>query len=693
VKGQPTIALASIVALVLFAPADGIADEDPASADYRVVEIESDQLSIDPTGQEIVARGNVRIEVGDLELKSGTAIVDTASGTVELGPPFRLQLADVQIEGARLILSGPPLELEIDDPELLAPARAKNAIKLGAKSATCGAQGCQLVDAVGTGCAHDPTAYHVVAEQVTIHPAGDVDLERPVLYVGDTRVAALPWLRVRPPDAAGFLPPRIAWDARGGLILGPAGQIPLDDDLVLQGHAAVRTSQGFETSSTATMPAGRLTVDQLYAAPENHLRARYHLAPRLSGAALVVDGDLVDGRQIIDDLEFDPLERARTHTASRALLSVSPGDLVLTESRLEIVQGFDDRGQLDRALHTPVLGVTAELLPVAQAGPLWPGLRLGFTRRDTLTAAPAPGAAAGLAPEHSLVEAQPSLAHSGRMGPLVVDLEAGSLHRAWLPDRTADQRRARHLAAAAAQLRLPLWGNPGGVRHIVEPLLGYRVTPWIDGSEPSWVLDDLDRMRRGHGFEVGIENILGVDQNRGLAELLLVERFDLPGFGLDPGPAYTLLRAGSGPRWLRLTVEGSWDHRQQLPSDARIELATADHRGNSLATGAGWYGPGRGAHQDRAWGSTGGPWASTPWVTTPERALELSEKAALAITKRVRASAGARVGVVPDPRLHALFYGIELGSRCGCLVAGILASHRLGSWVPDMMATLSLHQI
>lgn len=681
----------SIAAAVL-ATCPGRADDTPDLSGERQLRIRADHLSLDPSGRTIAASGHVRLEVDDLVLESGSALVDTATGDLVLGPPLRLEVGAALVSGSWLVTSGAAALLEIDDPLISIPTAGGWALELSADSAACDRGRCRLTSAVGTGCPHEPPAYVVAADEVTIHPSGDIDLRRAELRVGDTTVAALPWLRVRPAGSAGFLPPRLAWDANGGLILGPAGQLPISDDLLLSGHAAVRTSQGFETSSSAWTPAGNARVDQLFDAPQNHVRARFHLTPPLRGATLVVDGDLVDARQIIDDLTFDPLERARTHTRSAALLTSLGGDWFLAESRIELLQAFDDGGQIDRELHTPTIGVGAELLPVVQVGPIWPSLTFSLSRHETTIDGWAPDAAAGMAPEHTRITASPSLAHASRLGPLAFDLEAASLHQLWLPDLARERRTSRHLAAASAELELPLARDFGDLRHLVSPQVRYRITPWIEGDGPTWVIDDLDRLRRGHGIEAGLGTALGSDGARDAIDLVVIERFDLPGFGREPGPAYLNLSAAVGPHWLRLRGEGSWDHRERPPSNAVLVLSTADDRGNRLETGGAWYGLGRGAHLDRGWDAAG-PWIAGQWVAAAEPALELLERATVALTRRIRVSAGAMIGVVPDARLHALWYGLELGAPCGCLAAGILASHRLDSWAPDVMATISLAEI
>ena len=323
---------------------------------------------------------------------------------------------------------------------------------------------------------------------------------------------------------------------------------------------------------------------------------------------------------------------------------------------------------------------------------MWPALSLELARRETGVDSLAPDAAGGIAPEHTTVTATPSLIQAGRLGPLAGELTVASQHRIWLPDRTGGSRNVRHLVAASAKLDLPLIGHPGGLCHVISPFARYRITPWINGEGPRWVMDDLDRLRRSHGFEAGIATSLGTPERWDTIEVSAFERADLPGFQSPSGLAYLNLSAAMGPPWLRLRTEGSWDHREHLPSNAMLTLSTADDRGNRLETGGGWYGPGRGAPRDRGFGVTD-PWLPAQWIGETHQALALVERATVALTRRLRASAGALIGVIPNARLQALWYGLELGSPCGCLAAGILASHRLGSWAPDVMATISLGQI
>ena len=103
-----------------------------------------------------------------------------------------------------------------------------------------------------------------------------------------------------------------------------------------------------------------------------------------------------------------------------------------------------------------------------------------------------------------------------------------------------------------------------------------------------------------------------------------------------------------------------------------------------------WYGGGRGPHLDGRWSRTSGPWLATAWPLAPEDSLALFERAAAWFTRNWGASAGARVGVYPEPVLLLLWYGIELRSTCGCIAVGLTASHRPKRWVPDVLATLRL---
>lgn len=74
-------------------------------------------------------------------------------------------------------------------------------------------------------CEHPPVA--VGFRSATVAPPTDLLLEHPTLRVGSVPVFWLPYLWLRSPERPGLLPPRAAWRARDGLLLGSGVHLPL----------------------------------------------------------------------------------------------------------------------------------------------------------------------------------------------------------------------------------------------------------------------------------------------------------------------------------------------------------------------------------------------------------------------------------------------------------------------------------
>jgi hypothetical protein len=282
------------------------------------------------------------------------------------------------------------------------------------------------------------------------------------------------------------------------------------------------------------------------------------------------------------------------------------------------------------------------------------------------------------------------LAIPRRLGPFVLALRAGSLHQLWLPDGSSRAAPSRHVLATAAAVDLPLERRFGRVRHRITPAIRYRLNPWTSGTSPAWIHDGLERLTVGHGVEAALGTSLGRFRQPALMVLEVTERFDLPGFDRAPGAAYLLASGTFGPSWLNLRGDVALDHRRPRPSQVYAALASSDGRGNTIETGAGWYGPGRGPQLDGRWSSSTGPWLAAPWPVQPDESLALFERATAWFTRHWGANAGARVGLYPRPGLQLLWYGLELRSGCGCIAVGLNASHRPASWIPDVLATFRL---
>jgi hypothetical protein len=654
------------------------------------VSIQAESLLLFPENDSLTARGNVRLSTAGLVIQGESLVLKFETGNAEIFRPV-LHLPEHRLTISSLKLNLSVIERRI---HLIKPQLKLNnnglPLLIFAKQGTCNNGLCSLEMASGTTCPHSPVGYHISAKKIQLHPSGDIDLTVPVLMLGDSKVAALPWIRIRPAGSSGFLPPRLGWDRDGGFIVGPAGYIPFNKSAFAKGHIAARTSQGFESQSIFHMPHLDVTFDYLLDHPDSLVRFRLDSTPQLNQASLAVAFDIVNDRQVIDDLANNYLDRATTHTATRGLLATSLQGTII-ETYIEYLQAFTPHGNISPYILSPSASLALSLPATPLAQFLWPGINLKLTRYGLSKTAWLPDAANGLVPGHSRFELSPDLSIPGRLGPLYANISAGSRHHFWFPDRTSlSTRSSVHVAAFAVNASLPLARNYRRLRHYFAPFTRYRITPFVEGTTPFWVVDDFDRLRRGHGIELGISTKLSIKKIIPMLQLEIIERFDLPGWQATPGPAYLEGSGRIGPNWFGISFEGAWDHEHSLPSTATLTLHKKGTHHNSLDIGGRWVGPGRGPHRDRPFSPSLGPWLISTWPGEPSNALEMFEQTEIEITKNTVATIGARVGLWPQQSLHALLYGLEFRSQCGCFSAGIQAAHRLESAVPDIMTTLQL---
>jgi hypothetical protein len=681
--------VATVTLGLLFAPPPGNAVDPLPDRPGTSLEITADRLRTGDGEGAVLAEGHVVLSAGRLRLRTEMLLLDLESGSIALPLPVDVSSPELILSGAsgRLDLRGHSIELR--EPRLR--TLEHGGLRLGGAGMTCANGSCVIEAARGTACPHDPAGYEVTARRMTVHGSGDVDLTRAALSLDGVKVIAIPWIRIRPAGKAGFLPPRLGWDRSGGLVIGPAGHLPLGDHAYAQGHVAARTSQGMESSSRLVTDHTDLEVGQLLDGPDGSVRVRARSRAPISGASLAADLDLASDRRIIDDMAIDPMDRAISHTASRGLVGIG-GDPLLFESQLTYLQAFSPHGRPETGILTPATSLSAAVAPIAAPGWLWPSLRIDLARFDTASALPAPDASGSTVPPHLRLSGSPSIVVPAALGPFSAAARVASSHVAWLPDRQSGERGFRHALMAGADVALPFIGNLGALRHLVTPTLTYRATPLVAGASPGWTADWHDRTRIGHGIEAGLGTSLFERGSSAtpMARLDVYERIDLPGIGASAGPAYLFVDLAAGPRWLEVSLSGSLDHSRPLPSAGALLLGSHDRHGSGLLLGAYWYSPGRGAHVDGRWIATALPtWSDGP-LADPGQALELQSQGRAAFTRSLAGVAGARIGLVPRSAMHALWYGLELSSSCGCLRLGLIATHRLDEAVPDVMATFSL---
>jgi hypothetical protein len=505
--------------------AAGLAPGDSISK----VGLSAEKIHFDPATGRFVGEGDVMLTAGKMRISAALLSLDLESGNAILLKPVFLYREGLELSGTRLVVNLKTSAFKLESPELKTPRRDASPVLAIGSSAACQEGICKIMDARATACPHRPTGYHIRADEILIHQNGDYDLKRPVLEVDGTDVAAIPWIRLRTGNASGFLPPRLGWDSKGGLVAGPAGHVPLGENAFAEGHAAVRTSQGFESRSALHARNLDLRVDHLFDAPTNLFRFGGETALPLRGASLNTDVDIVTNRQIIDDLAIDPLDRALTHTTSRGLLAADVDD-VFIETYAELLQSFDAGEQISKEALTPRASVELGLAPLPISGFFWPTLSFRFTRFGMSSPDLFQDASQSLAPGHSRLEASYGFFAPGRAGPVNIGITAAGRHQAWLPDSGNEPKFAAHLGSAEAHVTLPLARRFKNFYHGINPYIRYRITPWLQGGAPSWTIDDFDRLRRGQGMEAGLSTALTGARRIPIVDLDLWERIDLPGF-------------------------------------------------------------------------------------------------------------------------------------------------------------------
>ena len=673
--------------------ASALAAGSRATAEERLLggtlSLEASRLTISQDGTEVTAEGEVRLMARGFELAGEQAVVSLPDGTIRLSAPFSLKLKEIALEAASGELSREGRSLHLTRPRAIRNAPPPP-LEIRGERLDCDDGLCVLTRGSGTACPHRPAGYRLAARRITLYPSGDVDLTSPTLIVGDMKVAWMPWLRLRPPTKPGFLPPRIGYSRTAGFIAGPAGHLPLGDRAHLDGHVAGRTSQGFEDETHLIAPGVDLRVEHVLDAPDNYGRARLELATPLSGATTTVDADLVTDRRIVDEMTFDPLDRAITHTSSRALVSM-PSTYTLLESAFAADQPLGSTAQ-DRwpALQT-VVAVRGSLLAVPNPSLLWPAVDVALERRDVSRGAIFYDALGAPAESHTRLMARPSVTAPLHLGPISLDLRAGSRHAVWLVDGETGAAPFSHAVGGSARLGLPLVGRLAGRPHLVAPRVEYRAVPWISGSAPRWVFDAAERPRRAHAVEAALETVLDPFTETPLLRAELAERIDLPGLGTDGTREYLYGNLRLGAPWLELRGEIAWDQEISVISAAAAGVGTRDGRGNGIAVDARWYGPGVGPHTDGRWTMGDVAWIGDDlWIVGPQERLEIAPQGTAVLARVVTLEGGARVEIVPSPGLNALWYGVGVRSSCGCAEIALRAAHRLDAVAPDVVLTLTL---
>lgn len=494
---------------------------------------------------------------------------------------------------------------------------------------------------------------------VTVAPPTDLLIEQPTLRVGGVPVMWLPYLWLRSPGRVGILPPRVAWRAQDGLLLGSGVHLPFGPKpdhgrrSALDLRAAGYVKGGGELDGNMATPttSTRVRWDHLR---RSLLELDAHGAaagPHAASVAWQLDA-IRGARGLQGTILLEPAARRYDRAGLSALRARGAG-LLSMGVRADAVRG----GPLDRF------------------GAVGPRAHLGFG-----------GALGDVGDIDSGVDVQ--TVHAAGYGSATLAVQRLEIGMAARPGPLSASVRARDeldagttgsaggvllQSAGRARVGLPLlrtYGSgPGPIVHRVEPFIegggGVATGRSAVFAEPELVDGGLV------SAVAGLDNALGSTPDRAAGTLGV--RGGYVGRATGPEPAVSG-RAGATLGWLALRSDLAWlpRHRRDVIEATRLRLGREDGlhvtgyvEGRSGASPtlarllvadafdapkAGWF--------DRSGLSTGGelgvPW--TDWL----------------------ASSVAGDYDLETRQLLAIRGSLAYRHPCGCLALVAWAGHRIG---------------
>jgi hypothetical protein len=260
-----------------------------------------------------------------------------------------------------------------------------------------------------------------------------------------------------------------------------------------------------------------------------------------------------------------------------------------------------------------------------------------------------------------------------------------------LIDEIDDKTPFFHMCSFQASMGLPLVRYFHSWAHYIETYFEYLIVPWLVDQSPIWILEYFEQRKREHGLDFGLKTSLRGRTNNNTLSLNVKERLVLPGLGQPLEFSYLTYNAAVGTGWFHLAFDGSWDHLRASLSTFGVSIGAHDTKKGRITVGGRWLGFGQGPHRDIDLGTLSvTPDTIYTWPIEAIESFEAFQKVEMVLSRYLTAQVGTRIGLWPAKSLHALWYGLELHSPCKCLSAGIKASHRLDSPVPDIFSSFEI---
>ena len=503
-------------------------------------------------------------------------------------------------------------------------------------------------------------------DRAHIEEDGDLQLAWPRLEVGGTTALALPWLWLRPPSRPGFLPPKIAWRGRDGLLLGGGVHLPWKEGTsALALGAAAYTKGGFEATARLRTPTSTTSFrwdrrgEDLFAVEASGTAA---LA---SSAEVAWNVDALQGPRALSGT-IDPYAVARPYDRAEVTSSGWLGPIL-------VGTGIRAYGARNAFASGHAIGPQLSLATGSALGSLgsWDAQLLGevLAVEDTLLASEAA----------HVLHADVGLDLASRAGPLVLSQQgrASSIAVATGRQSSVDTRALAGVRASLPLVR-PYPLGDGELLHLVEPhadLAGYLVHT----SGPHFEREGLP-LGQGAALlaSTGLRTALRAPS--GTTSLDLAVGALLPGLDVVLRP-----KLAHRTRSFALAAEGA-AHREGEAWGravlARVRMG-AQESGHLVL---------RAAHRAGfdpmlarlLMNETVRPFGYLAWAGTSAGA-----EAAMPLPKGFLVRAGADLDV-DEATLLAARGTAEWRHPCGCLVVGVHGQSRLGREGLDVLASIEL---
>ena len=549
-------------------------------------------------------------------------------------------------------------------------------LRLTGEAADCYADRCHLRRAALIPCSHDLSDISVVAEEMRVQ-SDEMMLSSPRIRIGNTNVFGLPGLKLVSNRRPGLLPPDVGWSTVSGLRVGSGVYVPLAMERSLTARAAARLPTGMDSSLTVAGSHGWGELNQLRYHSQNMVAFQSRGTAYPSGAVVAVDTHMVSDREMIDQLLFDPRERAVNGTNSRFRLGVTNGIGAL-ENQLRYSQPFADDG---RMMHVGQLHLGADLYPTdlnwAYVEPSFSATldRFVFDWDDAIT-------------DQTRLSLAPALKVPLTILYTSVTIELGALAERRQVDATG-RGSTRLLPSMLVTASLPLMKSGRRTVHMVTPAVSFRMAPYQYGAQPPVILDAVDARTTGYQLNLSLENRFGAhlgSPDFTLLPSLQWRRIEDDGEN-EESIWYVSLFGAVEKKWVSVLMDASSNVQTRKLNTAKLTVDVG--RDDALGFAAAFFYGARGAMPEVAIGA--GPINLWPLKSDYlERAYTvLVPQLHLAFSERIHLRIDTQFNLYPGITLSALMYELEIATSCRCLVASLSAAHRPDRYAPDVMLHVS----